>query len=75
MDPASQALAQNLPTHVRRTYTALAECSNIPVSYTTQYLTLSEEIAFVQHILRTAALGFPLRIKDIPLLAFSIARR
>jgi hypothetical protein len=66
--------------------TALAECSNVPVSHTTawyrdkgrpsrltkaqsqQYLTPSEEKASVQHILRTAALGFPLRIKDIPLL-------
>jgi hypothetical protein len=93
MDAASQALAQSLPTHVRRTYTALAECSDVKVSRTTvwyrdkgrpsrltkaqsqQYLTSSEEKALVQHVLRTAALGFPLRIKDIPLLAFSIARR
>ena len=35
MDAASQALAQSLPTHVRRTYTALAECSDVPVSRTT----------------------------------------
>jgi DDE superfamily endonuclease len=40
-----------------------------------QYLTPSEEKAFVRHILKTAALGFPLRMKDIPPLAFSIARR
>ncbi|KAL6160609.1 hypothetical protein ACJBU6_01140 [Exserohilum turcicum] len=40
-----------------------------------QYLTPSEEKAFVRHITRSAALGFPLRIKDIPSLAFSIARR
>ncbi|KAF2822416.1 hypothetical protein CC86DRAFT_257575, partial [Ophiobolus disseminans] len=74
MDAASQALAQSLPTHVRRTYTALAECSDVPAQ-SQQYLTPSEEKAFVRHVLRTAALGFPLRIKDIPLLAFSIARR
>ncbi|OCK77496.1 hypothetical protein K432DRAFT_304083, partial [Lepidopterella palustris CBS 459.81] len=39
------------------------------------YLTFLEERAFVWYILKTAALGFSLRIKDIPLLAFSIARR
>lgn len=93
MDPASLALAQNLPVSVRRTYTALAERSDVPVSRTTvwyrakgrpsrrtkaqrqQYLTPSEEEAFVRHIIKSAALGFPLRIKDIPALAFSIARR
>ncbi|KAF5844186.1 hypothetical protein GGP41_002263 [Bipolaris sorokiniana] len=79
MDPASLALAQSLPMSVRRTYTALAEYSDVPISRTTaqrqQYLTPSEELAFVRHIIKSAALRFPLRIKDIPSLAFSIARR
>jgi hypothetical protein len=35
MDPASQALARDLPTGVRRTYTALVERSDAPVSRTT----------------------------------------
>jgi ABC-type nitrate/sulfonate/bicarbonate transport system substrate-binding protein len=93
MDSASQALAQDLPPNVRRTYAALAEHSDAQVSRTTvwyrakgrpsrrtkaegqQYLTPSEEKAFVRHLLRSAALGFPIRVKDIPALAFSIARR
>jgi hypothetical protein len=93
MDPASQALAQNLPPNVRRTYAALAERCDVPVSVTTvwyrdngrpsrqtkaerqQYLTPSEEKALVVFVLRTAALGSPVRIKDIPPLAFSTARR
>jgi hypothetical protein len=93
MDPASQALAQNLPPNVRRTYAALAERCDVPVSVTTvwyrdngrpsrqtkaerqQYLTPSEENALVKFVLQTAALGSPVRIKDIPPLAFSIARR
>jgi hypothetical protein len=35
MDPASQALAQNLPPNVRRTYAALAKHSDGRVSRTT----------------------------------------
>ncbi|KAF2682312.1 hypothetical protein K458DRAFT_454139 [Lentithecium fluviatile CBS 122367] len=70
MDPASQALAQHLPLNVCRTYAALADHSD-----GRQYLTPLEEKAFVQHILQTATLRFPLRIKDIPALAFSIARQ
>lgn len=35
MDPASLALVQSLPASVRRTYTALAERSDVPVSRTT----------------------------------------
>lgn len=37
-----------------------------------QYLTPSEEKAFVQHTIKSAALEFPLRIKDIPPLASSM---
>ncbi|KAF2815137.1 uncharacterized protein BDZ99DRAFT_459079 [Mytilinidion resinicola] len=40
-----------------------------------QYLTPSEEKALVIFLLRMAALGFPVRIKFIPSLAFSLARR
>ena len=93
MDPASQALAQNLPPNVSRTYAALAEHCDVCVSATIvwyrdngrpsrqtkterqQYLTPSEENALVMFVLRMAALGSPVRIKDISPLAFSIARR
>lgn len=40
-----------------------------------QYLTPLEEKALVTHILRMAALGTPIRVKYIPALAFSLARR
>ncbi|OCL05720.1 hypothetical protein AOQ84DRAFT_379311 [Glonium stellatum] len=91
MDPASQALAQVLPSNVSRTCSALAKRSG--VSRTTvwyrrrgrpsrktkaegqQYLTPSEEKALVMFLLQMAALGSPVRIKFIPSLAFSLARR
>jgi hypothetical protein len=40
-----------------------------------QYLTPLEEKALVKYLLRIAALGSPVQIKFIHLLAFSIARR
>lgn len=40
-----------------------------------QYLTPPEEKALVQYLLRMAALGAPVRVKYLPSLAFSIARR
>jgi hypothetical protein len=40
-----------------------------------QYLIPPEEKALVSHILRMAALGTPIRVKYIPALAFSLARR
>ena len=36
MDPASQALVQNLPSNVRRTYAALAERCDVRVSVTSE---------------------------------------
>ncbi|KAF2735863.1 hypothetical protein EJ04DRAFT_407327, partial [Polyplosphaeria fusca] len=74
MDPASQALAQTLPPNVRRTYAALAAHSDVRAQGQ-QYLTPLEEKGFAQHLIRAANFGFPWRIKDIPSLAFSIARR
>ena len=72
------ALADHSNGRVSRTtlwYRAKGRPSRRTRAQNQQYLTPSEEKAFVQHILRTATLGFPLRIKDIPPLAFSIARR
>jgi hypothetical protein len=40
-----------------------------------QYLIPPEEKVLVSHILRMAALGTPIRVKYIPALAFSLARR
>lgn len=42
MDPASQALAQNLPIGVRRTYTALEERSDTLLSRTTVWYRAKE---------------------------------
>jgi hypothetical protein len=91
MDPASETLAHELPPNVRRTYAALAERGGVsrttlwyrnhgrPSRKTKaerqQYLTPSEEKALVMFLLRMAALGSPVRIKLIPSLAFSLARR
>jgi hypothetical protein len=88
MDPASQALAQGLCSDVRRTYAALSEQSNVPLSTLhhrargrlskqetakrRQYLTPEEEQAVVNFLLLMCALGQPVRIKFVPSLAFSI---
>ena len=40
-----------------------------------QYLTLEEEKAMIKFLLLMSSLGYPVRIKFIPSLAFSIARR
>ncbi len=90
MDRASQALAQRLPPDVPRTYTALAERSNVPFStfhYCDQWQHLKEELAQSQQyipleekkaIVKVLLLMFNLRhlvqIKFIHSLAFSIAR-
>jgi hypothetical protein len=91
MHPASQALALELPSGVRRSISARARHGNVPrttVHYRSkgrqsrkakdecqQYLTPSEEKALVDFILCMSASGFPIRIKYIPSLAFCIARR
>jgi hypothetical protein len=91
MDRASQVLAQGLPPDVRRTYAALAERGNIPLStlhhrahgrrsieekaQSQQYLTPCEEKAVVKFLLQMEDFGQPVRIKYIPLLAFSVTRQ
>lgn len=91
MDRASQALADGLPPAVRRTYAALSEHSNVPLSTLhhrargrlskkvtaerRQYLTPEEERAVVNFLLLMCAFGQPVRIKFIPSLAFSIVGR
>ncbi|KAF2241397.1 hypothetical protein BU26DRAFT_469049, partial [Trematosphaeria pertusa] len=73
MDRASRALAQDLPLNVRKSYAAIADRGEVPL--TTQYLTPQEEKALVDFLLRMADLGCPVRVKFPPSLAFSIARR
>ena len=91
MDRASQALAQGLPLNVPKTYAVLAERGDVPLStlhhrargrrskeqkaQNQQYLTLLEEKALVEFVLRMSDLGNPIRIKFLPSLAFSIARQ
>ena len=84
MKRASQALAQGIPT-----YRALADHHNVARStlhdrahgqrsreqkaQSQQYLTPYEEKAVVNFLLQMAEFGQPVRIKHIPLLAFSVA--
>jgi hypothetical protein len=91
MDRASQVLADGLPPGVRRTYTALAERGDVPLStihhrdkgrcskeekaQSQQYLNLEEEKALVKFLLLMSNLGQPVRIKFIPSLVFSVARK
>jgi hypothetical protein len=91
MQPAaSKALAETPPDH-DRTWTARADSSGIPlttlynrhhgrpskeeIAQRQQYLTVEEEKALVAFLLLIASFGQPVRIKYIPTLAFSIARR
>jgi len=91
MNRASQVLAQGLPPGVRRTYAALAERGDVPLSslhhrdkgrrskeekaQSQQYLNPEEEKALVKFLLLMYNLGQPVRIKFIPSLAFSVARQ
>ena len=91
MDRASQVLAQGLPPDIPRTYAALAERGDVPLStlhhrdqgrrsreelaQSQQYLTPEEEKAIVRFLLLMSNLGHPVRIKFIRSLAFSVARR
>jgi hypothetical protein len=91
MDPASQALAQGFRLDVRRTYAAISEQSNVPLStlhhraqgrlskqetaQRRQYLTPEEEKAVVNFLLLMCALRQPVRIKFVPSLAFGIVRQ
>ncbi|KAF1828124.1 hypothetical protein BDW02DRAFT_538641, partial [Decorospora gaudefroyi] len=73
MDRATLALAQDLPHGIPRTYAAIAELTNSAQGR--QYLTPEEEKALVNFLLLMSHLGQPVRIKFIPVLAFSIARQ
>ena len=91
MDRASQVLAQGLSPEVCRTYAALAERGNVPLStlhhrahgrtpkeikaQRQQYLTPEEEKAVVKFLLLMSNLGQPVRMKFIPSLALSVARQ
>jgi hypothetical protein len=91
MDRASQALAEGLLPDVPKTYAALAEYSDVPLSTlhhrargrcskeqkaaSQQYLTPQEEQALVKFLLQMSDLGSPVRIKFLPSLAFIIAHQ
>jgi hypothetical protein len=91
MDRASQVLAQSLLDSISRTYAARSEQGTVPLStlhhrakgrrsrdekgQSQQYLTPEEEKAVVRFLLLMFSLGKPVRIKFIPSLAFSVARR
>ncbi len=91
VDRASQILAQDLPPDVSRTWAALSERGDVPLTtlyyrahgrpsirekaQRQQYLTTEEEKALVTFLLLLSNLGHPVRIKYIPSLAFSLARQ
>jgi hypothetical protein len=91
MDRASQALAEVISAGDSASYRAVSEKSSVPHSMlhrrkhggasielkaqSQQYLTPDKEKAIVRFLLLMSSLGHPVRIKYIPLLAFSIARR
>ena len=91
IDRASQVLAQDIPLDVPRTWTALSERGDVPLTTLyyrahgrpsmkekargQQYLTPDEEKAFVAFLLLKSDLGRPVRVKYIPSLAFSVARQ
>jgi hypothetical protein len=90
MDPASKALAE-APPNDNRTWAARADSSGVAlttlynrhhgrpskeeIAQRQQYLSVEEEKALVAFLLLTSSFGQPVRIKYIPTLAFSIARR
>jgi hypothetical protein len=90
MDRASQALAHEFSANTKKTYDAVSERSDVPLTtlyhrdrgrqsreehaQSQQYLTPHEEKAMVGFLLLMSSLGRPVRVKFIPSLAFSIAR-
>ncbi|KAF2818130.1 hypothetical protein CC86DRAFT_337534, partial [Ophiobolus disseminans] len=74
MDRASQALAEVFSAGESAPYRAISEKSGLKAQ-SQQYLTPNEEKALVKFMLLMSSLGHPVRIKFIPSLAFSIARR
>ena len=90
MDKASQVLAQDVPPGVPRSYRALADHGNVPHSRLhhrargrpsmeekaqgQQYLKPYEEEVIVKCLLQMSNLGYPIRMKFIPSLAYSVTR-
>ena len=90
MDRASQSLAQGVPPGVPKSYRALADHGQVPRSTLhhrdrgrpsmedkargQQYLKPYEEEVIVKYLLRMSDLAYPVRMKFIPSLAFSITR-
>jgi hypothetical protein len=90
MDRASQVLAQGVPPGVPKSYRALADHGNVPRSTLhhrapgrpsmdvkargQQYLEPYEEEVIVKYLLRMSDLGYPIRMKFIPSLVYSVTR-
>jgi len=90
-DRASEALAEGFLPGEPRTYDAISKRQKVPLStlhhrahmrrskeqkaQSQQYLTPSEEKALEKFLKLISDLGNPVRIKFVPLLAFSIARQ
>jgi hypothetical protein len=91
MDRASQVLAQGTPPGVPKSYRALIDHGNVPCStlhhhargrrsieekaQSQQYLTPWEEDVIVKFLLQMSDLGQPVRMKFVPLIAFSVTRQ
>ncbi len=90
MDRASQVLVQGVPPGVPRSYRALADHGKVPHSTLhhrargrpsiedkgrgQQYLKPYEEEVIVKYLLQMSNLGYPIRMKFIPSLAYSVTR-
>jgi hypothetical protein len=91
MDAASVALAEGLEPNEPRTYTALSKCHKVPSTTlwnrahrqpsieekakSQQYLNPAEEKALAKYLIHMSDIGYPVRVKYIPSLAFIIARQ
>jgi hypothetical protein len=91
MDRASQVLAEGFPVDLPQTWAARSEYAGVPLTtlyyrargrpsekekaQQQQYLTPAEEKALVAFLLLMSNLGYPVRIKYIPSLAFTLARQ
>ena len=91
MDKASQVLAQGVPPGVPKSYRALADHGKVAhttlyhrahgrrsieeKAQSQQYLTPSEVKAVIDFLLQMSHLRQPMRIKHIPLIAFSATRQ
>ena len=90
MDKASQVLRDGVPADVPASYRALADHSGVPCStlhhrahgrqsreekaQSQQYLTLAEEMAVATFVLQMSDLGYPVRMKYMPCIAYSATR-